>query len=238
MEKKRLLKFIEKYYLGGLCDHVVWTSTGTNLKTKCITEDKTLSGVVELSNIQFPESSLGIYSTDQVMRFINALDETIELDLLKRNDEYFTDLILKDAKLKTVFALSDLAVIPKTPVLQNIPAFDLEIKVNPEFINNFIKSKNALDASNFAIYTEEDKIKFVIGYSTLHSDEISFYVDGKINKSIKPVNFSANYFKSILTANKDCTDGILKISEKGIMQCNFIDDKYKSGYFLLMLTLS
>ena len=78
-----------------------------------------------------------------------------------------------------------------------------------EFVNKFIKAKNALpDAKNFAVQVQNGKIKFIINYTTINSDNVTFEIDGGNQMHLDAICFSADKLKEVLTANK---------GDKGVM---------------------
>jgi len=46
------------------------------------------------------------------------------------------------------------------------------------------------------------------------------------------LTFNANVFKEILVANRECTLGELKFSDKGLLHIKFNSGDYHSEYFL------
>jgi hypothetical protein len=107
--------------------------------------------------------------------------------------------------------------------------------VNEEFISKFIKAKNALpDAKNFAVQVKEGVIKFIINYSTVNADNISFEVGTTTSADMDPVCFSADKLKEVLVANRGDA-GQLHVSPDGLSRIDFIGNDFDSSYWLVML---
>ena len=49
MNKQNLLRFIQKYSLGGLIESVAWNAEGNKLMVRFISDDKTLLGEVDFN---------------------------------------------------------------------------------------------------------------------------------------------------------------------------------------------
>ena len=57
-------------------------------------------------------------------------------------------------------------------------------------------------------------------------------VAGK-DKPAKEISFNANYFKEILTRNRNVTGAVLKVNTAGISNINFKTTEYEANYYLL-----
>ena len=105
--------------------------------------------------------------------------------------------------------LSDVSVINKPPQMKQIPEFDLEIDVTPQFINKFIAGKGALsDTDNFTVITDGTDTKLVIGYSSVNTNRVTIPVTTSRSSNIENVSFNANLFKEVLVANREHDDRI------------------------------
>jgi hypothetical protein len=111
----------------------------------------------------------------------------------------------------------------------------VSIDVNDEFITKFIKAKNALpDAKNFAVQVKGGKIIFVINYTTINADNISFEIGNTPNKDMDPICFSADKLKEVLTANRGDA-GTLHVSPDGLARIDFVGSDFESSYWLVQL---
>jgi hypothetical protein len=144
------------------------------------------------------------------------------------------NLFVKSENTKVQFQLADLAVIPNVPDLKKLPDFDVDINFDGAFIDKFIKAKNALsDVDTFTILTEKKELKVVLGYSNINSNRVVFVVDKAYAGDVKPISFSAKYLKEILTANKEATAVVLKVSTQGISHVEFKIDDFTAKYYLV-----
>ena len=130
--------------------------------------------------------------------------------------------------------LSDISVINKPPQMKQIPEFDLEIDVTPQFINKFIAGKGALsDTDNFTVITDGTDTKLVIGYSSVNTNRVTIPVTTSRSSNIENVSFNANLFKEVLSANRECESAKFEVSGDGLSRISFKIDDYESTYYLV-----
>jgi len=228
MEKVKFDGFINRYNLGGEVESVMVKSEGSNLSVRMISDDKTLLGGVSVSGTDFPQGEFGIYTTSQLKGLLSVLDNTIEVE------EVTGALKFSDKGTKMQYMLAAPSVIPAVPDLKALPPFNVEITLNDEFVNKFIKSKGALsDADTFTFTCKDGKGEIILGYSSINSNRISISVDCKCDGDVDPIAFSAKYLKAILLANKGSNSSSLKISSQGLAHLNFVDGDYTSDYYLV-----
>jgi hypothetical protein len=228
MEKVKFDGFINRYNLGGEVESVMVKSEGTELSVRMISDDKTLLGDVSVSGADFPNGEFGIYTTSQLKGLLSVLDNTIEVE------EVTGALKFSDKGTKMQYMLAAPSVIPAVPDLKALPPFNVEITLNDEFVNKFIKSKGALsDADTFTFTCKDNKGEIILGYSSINSNRISISVDCKCDGDVEPIAFSAKYLKAILLANKGSNSSSLKISSQGLSHLNFVDGDYTSNYYLV-----
>ena len=84
MDKSKLVKFINKYYLSGNVNSVQINSDGNGLSTRFVSGDKSLLGEVKLKNYSITEIDFGVYQTDSLLKMLSVLDNDISVDLIKR----------------------------------------------------------------------------------------------------------------------------------------------------------
>jgi hypothetical protein len=89
------------------------------------------------------------------------------------------------------------------------------------------------DVDTFTILTEKKELKVVLGYSNINSNRVVFVVDKAYAGDVKPISFSAKYLKEILTANKEATAVVLKVSTQGISHVEFKIDDFTAKYYLV-----
>lgn len=235
MDKSKLTKFIEKYYLGGSVESIKLEIKDDLLKTGFSTEDRNLIGKVAVKDFKFEDSEFGIFTTSELIKILNAHDADISIGLNKIDSKPI-NLKLEDSSLKTIFVLSDPDIIPtKAGVIKQLPDFDAEISIDSTFITTYLKSFSAIQANNVAIKADGSNVTFIIGFSDINTNRISFSISGSVKNTFSPISFSSEYFKQILVANKDCTVGKLFISQQGLLKFQFKEGDFASEYFLVKL---
>ena len=238
MDKNRLSRFISKYNLAGLVESVQWNSENKTLSTRFISDDKTVLGLVTLNEFEFEDSSIGVYNTNTLKSLLNVLGNDVNLTL-KKVEEKPISLSLTSDSTAVQYQLADLAVIPNVPELKQLPEFNIVIDMDSNFIEKFIKAKSALsDIDNFTVLTEKGKLKIVIGYSNINTNRVELVVNDNYNGEVKPISFSAKYFKEILSANKEANKATLAVSKDGLSHVEFAVDGFTSSYYLVEVQLS
>ena len=228
MNKGKFDGFVNRYNLGGEIESVMVKSDDKNLSVRMISDDKTLLGDVTVVGGEFPNGEFGIYTTSQLKGLLSVLDDAITVE------EVTGALKFSDKKTKVQYMLAAPSVIPAVPDLKALPPFDVEVTLNDDFINKFIKSKGALsDADTFTFTSKAGKSEIILGYSSINSNRISIDVAINSTEDIEPIAFSAKYLKAILMANKGSKTSSLKISSKGLSHVSFTDGDYTSNYYLV-----
>jgi len=228
MNKGKFDGFVNRYNLGGEIESVMVKSDDKNLSVRMISDDKTLLGDVTVVGGEFPNGEFGIYTTSQLKSLLSVLDDAITVE------EVTGALKFSDKKTKVQYMLAAPSVIPAVPDLKALPPFDVEVTLNDDFINKFIKSKGALsDADTFTFTSKAGKSEIILGYSSINSNRISIDVATNSTEDIEPIAFSAKYLKAILMANKGSKTSSLKISSKGLSHVSFVDGDYTSNYYLV-----
>jgi hypothetical protein len=236
MNKNNLLKFIQKYSLGGLIESVAWNAEGTKLSVRFISDDKTLLGEVEYNAYTSTPMNVGIYTTSLLKNMIGVLDNDLTLKVDKAGDKSVS-LKLSSEETETSYQLADLGVIPPVPDLKTLPDFGIAIDMASNMIDKFIKAKGALsDVDTFTIFTEGGDLKMAIGYSSISTNRVTFTAQKDYAETVKPISFSAKYLKEILTANKEATNAKLKVSTDGLSNVEFQIDDFVCKYYLVEIS--
>jgi hypothetical protein len=134
--------------------------------------------------------------------------------------------------------LADLSVIRQVPELKQLPDWNVMVTLNKEFVNRYIKAKNALpEAENFGIACTNGKVEFIMNYSSINTNRIKFEADceGETCKDMSVICFSSNLFKEILQANRDADTATLEVSGAGLARVTFKSQTYESLYYLVQL---
>lgn len=236
MNKNNLLKFIQKYSLGGLIESVTWKAEKSTLGVRFISDDKTLLGEVEFNAYTDQPFNVGIYTTSLFKNMLSPLDNDLALKVETSGDKAVS-LKVSDEETETSYQLADTTVIPSVPDLKKLPSFNIEIEMTSAMVDKFIKAKGALgDIDTFTVFTEKGDLKMAIGYSAISTNRITFTCKKDFDKDIKPISFSAKYLKEVLTANKEATAAKLLVSSDGLCHVQFQVDDFVSKYYLVEIS--
>lgn len=236
MEKSRLSNFISKYHLNGLIQSVAWNANGS-LSTRFISDDKSVVGEVKMNTFSGQPSTFGVYNTDLLVKLLSVLGTDVNFNVNSAQEKAFA-LTIDDNSTTVNYMLADMAVIPPTPELKQLPPFQMSIKITKEFIDKFIKAKGALpEIEHFTVMKNQKlgKYQIVIGYSNTNSNRISLDIECDVQEDIDPISFSAKYFREILAANKDLNGGTMHVSSEGLAKVDFEIDGFETRYFLVKL---
>lgn len=224
LQKSDLQSFISKYYLNGSTEAVKWKISDESFSTTFMTADKQLIGRLSTEKISADhDMDLGVYNTANLLKIMTALKGDINMTIQEIGDKAVS-IHLSDDNVNSSYMLADLQVIQSVPELSRTPDWDVTIQVNSEFVETFIKAKNALpDSENFVVQRKDNITKVIVNYSTISTNRIEFEVDGSEGPDIEPIGFSANLFKEVLVANKPSGDNTfeLKVSGQGLAQITF-----------------
>ena len=236
MNKQHLLRFIQKYSLGGVIESVAWNAEGNKLSVRFISDDKTMLGEVDFDGFTSTPFNIGIYTTSLLKNLVGILDNDLTLKVDSVGDKA-TVLKLSSDETETSYQLADLGVIPSVPDLKMMPEFGISIEMASNMIDKFIKAKGALsDIDTFTVFTEGGDLKMAIGYSSISTNRVTFTAIKGFDGDIKPISFSAKYLKEILTANKEATTAKLKVSTDGLAHVEFKIDEFTCKYYLVEIS--
>ena len=233
MEKSKLQSFINRYYLAGNCKAVTVKANGESVNCELIDVDQTVVGKVKWKTDPFMSGELGINHTGALTKMLSAVGEKIDIEVNDAQGKNYA-MKIKEGSTTMTFMLADTSVIPAVPTINAEPEYEVTIDIDELFVNKFIKAKNALpDANNFAVQVQNGKIKFIINYTTINSDNVTFEIDGTANE-LDPICFSADKLKEVLTANKG-DKGTMHISSNGLARVDFTGTDFDSNYWLVQL---
>ena len=240
MDKQTLMGFVNRFYLGGQTQSAPIVSTKDTLSCSFINSAKSCVGDIVLSKNGFGDYEMGLYEIQDLIKLLNVLDGELVVEANEVGD-VVSQLVIKQKSnnTKVNYGLARLDVVSKKPDLSNVPDFDLELKIDKQFISSFISGKGALsDVSTFAILSDGEEAKIVIGYSsTTQSNKVTIPVEAKKISSLDDaIYFDADTFKEVLTANKDCESATLYVSSAGLAKVSFKVDDFDSTYVLVAKT--
>jgi len=247
MDKTKIETFIKKYTLGGLINSVIWKNNKDNLVVTAMTSDKKLFASVELDDAAkgfIDGQDVGVLTTDRLKKMFSLLDENVSLslDVDEKDKTRARRILIDDGKMSEHYVTSEPSAIDPVPSMKNIPPFEVEIQLTPEFNDKFTRAFSALgdDASLFTAVMNKKtkKLDVVFGYkSTGNSDRIALgaYVVTNAGKDTikEPISFTAKNLKEIISANSDADNAILKICEAGLAGVSFTKDGISSQYYLV-----
>ena len=234
MEKSKLQSFINRYFLAGNCEAVILKELDGAIGCELIDMDQTVVGKIKWNTTPFMTGMLGINHTGALIKMLGAVGENINIDVQNAAGKNYA-MKISEGSTKATFMLADTTVIPAVPSINAEPDYAVTIPVNEEFISKFIKAKNALpDAKNFAVQVQNGIIKFIINYTTVNADNITFEVGNTTGADMDPVCFSADKLKEVLVANRGDA-GELKVSPDGLSRIAFTGADFESTYWLVML---
>jgi len=233
MEKQKLNRFVSKYNLAGLVESVKWESKNGSLNTAFISDDKSVLGSVSMKSFDNSDSSFGVYDTTKLTKMLSVLGDAVDFSISDIEGKAVS-LKFKDGSTSVNYMLADLSVIPNVPDLKQLPNFDVEIKLDSNFISKFIRAKGALaDENNFTFTSKNGKSQIILGHSNINTNRITIDVDATVSADVNAISFSATYLKEILVANKEASDATLNISTQGLAHIHFEVDEYTSDYYLV-----
>lgn len=235
MNKSKLIGFIDKYSLGGMVESVKWDIAANKLITHFSSTDKSLVGEVVLNEFEMPDASFGVYTTSKLQKMLGAMDADIEITPQKIGERYI-NLKITDKDFKMNYVLSDPAIIPTAAKLKTLPDFELTIKADTAFVDKFLRARAAIaEATGFAIQSHGDEVNITMGYSNNNTDRTAFSIVGTCTSDIGPKLFNIDTIKNILLANKDCDNGTIEISSRGLAKLTFSNKNYQTVYFIVEL---
>jgi hypothetical protein len=238
MDKTILTQIIESFYLNGLTSQVKFKVKNNEAHIKFAVDNKDCIGEV-IAPITLEDCEIGIFNTSQLLKLLHITNDFIELKLEKQNN-HFLKLHISDNQFDLSYNLSDLGLIQDPGVVPNLPPHDLEFDINFDFTQKYIKAHNALDKPpRFEVgiskdFKDDEVINFMIGEKSSYSNKVNFAEPGKITNKIKPIAFSANNFREVISVNKNAT-GKVKVYKDGLLKVNLEEAGVKSEYFLVAL---
>jgi hypothetical protein len=241
MNKKILDKLIQSYYLKGMVESVIWNTESGKITIKFINQTKDCAGEITLENasINLGDHELAFYSTTQLDNLIKIMDNHVELEVMSEQS-IPVKINISDKDFDLTYHLATKELIPSVPNINEPDDYDMDIEVNEDFIQKFIKAYSALDKpSRFtveSIFKEIQLAEFIIGESINYANKIKFQHEASFLLGSTKLPFSAPVFKEILTANKDANSGKISVSEQGLMKVEFKDDNITSIYYLVRLS--
>jgi len=237
MEKQSFVSLIDKYYLNGVGEKVRWSVKDKVATIKTFSQTKDMVGVVT-GNVELPDSEFVIFDTSKFLKLVGICAQFLTTDIQFQGN-IATKLLVADQEYNLEYALANLMLAPN--VNFTVEEFDTHYSfvVNNEFINKWVKAKKALN-SEFCIIKQTTTetgpiIEFTLGEPEGHSNKITFEEVPAAHTELpsQPLQFNAEYLKSIFDANYNC-EGMMFVNNEGAMKLEFeSEDGQKSSYIIL-----
>jgi hypothetical protein len=241
MNKSKLLKFIDLYNLSGVIEKVKLEADGKALKVGMVTEDRTLMGSVVFDDLKFEAGEYPIHDTAQFRKMLSILDDEIKV-VVNKYDGKAMGLVFSDKNTESYVTLADESVIPKTPTLAKVVNFDVEITIDDDFIERYIRAKNALtDTQTFTLMMgdKSKKLEMIIGHSNINTNRVKLEIKTAAGKDVaeNSIDFNAEYFKEVLSKNRGCSSTVFKVNTKGLGHLHFKTAEYEANYYMIKATV-
>ena len=213
MEKNKLIKTINRYYLNGKTEGAVLEIKDNTLKSNFIDDSNTCVGVLKVDDFNFNNSVLGLGNTASFLQLLKPFDDDIRVKVDDGEENIGAKIIMSDGNFNSRYYLFSPEVISKVEIDEKgLGDIALEFELDNLFINNFKKSKDAISGCNhFAIVSDNKSTRCIINYNQSTNNHILFKFDVKEkNKDVKLI-FDLNIFNEILNNNTDFTESKLTI---------------------------
>lgn len=236
MEKQKLISFISKYSLGGNIQAAEWSLSVDTLSTRFMSDDNNAIGEIHISNIENAsykhDEKFGIANTPFLLKMLSALEDLIDISLTAKAGSIPDTLKISDGQTEINYMIADPAIIPNVPTPKNLPDPTYEFAFDKvEFVEKFIKAKAAFgDANTFMINPKKKGIEIVIG-NTVNKIKIAVKSD-LTGIPTRPISFNAEYFKEMLSSNKEMITASFSVFERGMAKINFVHTDAVVTYFL------
>jgi hypothetical protein len=237
MEKQSFVSLVDKYYLNGVGEKVRWSVKDGIATIKTFSATKDMVGVVT-GAVELVDSEFVIFDTSKFLKLVGICNQFLTTDIQFQGN-IATKLLVADNEYNLEYALANLMLAPQVNFTVEEFESDYSFGITNEFIGKWIKAKKAL-GSEFCTITLITKdtgnvISFTLGEPEGHSNKIDFEevpLESKNTIHI-PLQFNAEYLKSIFDANYGAA-GTMWISNEGAMKLDFeSEDGQKSSYIIL-----
>ncbi len=242
MKKEVLETFIRRYTLGGEINKVKWkyTAKEKTLHTRAAADNRSFVADVIMNDFEdfgTNDVTVCIGDTEKVKAMMTPFGEDINLSLnMGASGDRVLGFTVSDADCESYCTAADpTSIDPVAKNLQDIPSYDVIIPLTEEFLEKFLKARNALkDVASFSVgMNKKGLFEVVIGYTTANSNRIRLTpaTDPVKNKVEAALAFPVKNVAEVFKANQDIPDGKLSINSAGILQVYFKSDKYTCTYY-------
>lgn len=238
MNKKQLIKIIEKTYLGGLCEQIRLKIKDNELNIDASVTLKDCIIKVK-SPFELVDSELGVYDLTQLYKLVSITNDPIELEVIEKDGKAMK-LDIKDNQFDLSYNLGDLGLISEGKLSNKMPDPSIVLTIDQEFITKFIKSHNALQKiETFTIKPEVDKLKinslkFTIGLKERYANKITFNQPTEVYNEIPVFTYNVANFREIISNNKDA-DIKMYVYPMGVISLITKEDDIEVQYWVVPL---
>lgn len=237
MNKQNLEEFIQKYTLGGLIEEVRWDTDGNNISVSATNQSKSIMAFVTARNLPIDSGTYNIYETSRLRSLLSVLEDDINVDIISQQGIPVYLKFGDGSNVSFKYHNAEPEMIPESPSTPPLDDFEMEMTVDSDFMQRFVKGSSALShVTSVVLIADEDPTRFVIGYDPDHNTtRVSLEVEsfGELKKNF---SFSAPTLKNIFLANKGLEEAKIRVSDIGILYIGFDNGEYKCDYYLPKLT--
>lgn len=242
IEKVLLSSALNKYYLAGECESVLWSVDNNVLNIDF--KPKTTAGVVgnlRVPNFPLTNCELGVFETSKLLKLLNVTQNQLQLHV-EGNKGVFTKLYIADSSFNLEYNLSDILLISKVPTvsLPSSPFVNAELEMTD--MDNLIKAKNALENKKVIIKSSksidgDDVLEFIFGEDSAYSNRLTFTLENVKFESDNQIElpFNSEIFSRILQVNKDMEKFNIIVYQEGLLKLEFWSEEIQSVYYLARL---
>ena len=240
MKKETLTTFIRRYTLGGEITKVKWKYTAgeKTLHTRAAADNRSFVADVIMSNFTdfgTEDIMVCIGDTEKVKGMMSPFGDDINLTINKSGDRIL-GFTLSDSDCESYCTAADpTSIDPVAKNLQDVPEYHVVVPLTDEFLDKFLKARNALkDVDNFSVgMNKKGAFELVIGYTTANSNRIRIapVTDPQKNKLDTALSFPVKNIAEVFKANDDIPNGTLSINNAGIARLYFKNDNFTCNFY-------
>ncbi len=244
MNKNVLYSAVRKVFLDlkDVEHFVFWDTKDSILKLKSL-DIAYNTTVMATSNVAYHsrvEHSVILKEPDLFLKTLDISTDDVEIEI--KSSGMGNSIFIRDSSFESEIIVADINYIsadvvekknsePEEPI-----SYDVQIDINQEFIDKFVKAKRANKSEVVSIWTKERKTVFQLGDDNNFSNKIKFAVEMEGMFEMNKLLFSSTIIQTIFDRNKKAT-GKLFVDPSGLMKLYFeetIDDqKISSTYFIV-----
>lgn len=238
INKITLQSIIYKYHLDGLVESVKWEIKNKTLIINFISINGDLLGNLTYNNFPLEDTKFAIFNTAQFNKLVSVTLGDLILEVISQH-KIASKLKISDSQFNVNYALADINMIKSIPEVEEPSEYNVVIKLKQEDTTALIKAKNAVGDSDMLIIDNlidadgNKLISFIFGDNSDYSNKITYSIpsDSQLENKLP---FSSNNLRGILTSNKDMSEGIISISNEGLMKLSFVDNKNLSTTYFIV----